>query len=62
VLVDKTPDGERSGEGDDDLVKLTFVKPEPAPEPVAVGGGEAAAGDEEPEAEQPPAEEPAQED
>ena len=60
VLVDKTPDEERSGEGDADMVKLTFVKPEPAPEPVAVGGGDAAA--EEPEAEQPQGEEPAQED
>ena len=50
VLVDKTPEDERTAEDDSDMVKLTFVKPEPVPQPVGVGatesGGEQPAHDE----------------
>jgi len=44
VLVDKTPEDERTAEDDSDMVKLTFVKPEPAPQPVGVGATESGGG------------------
>jgi ATP-dependent Clp protease ATP-binding subunit ClpC len=50
VLVDRTPEGQQ--EGEDDLVRLHFIEPKPAPEPVGVAAGDGG----EPPADQPSAE------
>jgi ATP-dependent Clp protease ATP-binding subunit ClpC len=63
VMVERTPDEERSPAGDGDRasdssdeVRLTFIEPKPAPQPVGVGA-EGGASEDEP-ADEPPAEEP----
>ncbi|MFL5975958.1 MAG: ATP-dependent Clp protease ATP-binding subunit, partial [Solirubrobacterales bacterium] len=63
VMVERTPDEERSAPGDGDRasdssdeVRLTFIEPKPAPQPVGVGA-EGGPPEDEP-ADEPPAEEP----
>jgi len=63
VMVERTPDEERAAEGDGDRasdssdeVRLTFIEPKPAPQPVGVGA-EGGPSEDEP-TDEPPAEEP----